>query len=241
MDSQAARGCDTVGRNAMKTFPIGLVVEDRRCLVIGGDREAFDKTRRLLAAGARVTIVAPMIVAALEVVVRGSAGRASWCERHFVDADLDPRPALVMCAVRDEALCARLHARADADGFLLCTVDQPQWCTFTNLAVAEVGEVVVALGSGGSAPGLLRRLRDDLVAGLGGSFPSFTRYVSDVRAKATPEGRRDALAEAISGLRLEITVHLPSHWRERWKALSPAGYESGVHALPPLHDDQDLG
>ena len=62
-----------------------------------------------------------------------------------------------------------------------------------------------------------------------------------MRAKATPEGRRDAVAEAISGLRLEITVHLPSQWRARWKALSPAGYESGVHSLPPLHDEHDVG
>ena len=225
----------------MKTFPVGLVVEDRRCLVVGGDREAFDKSRRLLMAGARVTVVSPSVLPALEAVIRASEGRAHWEARAFVDADLEPRPCVVMCSVRDEALCVRLHARSIADGFLLCTIDQPRWCGFTNLAVAEVGEVVVALGSGGSAPGLLRRLRDDLVAGLGGSFPSFTRYISDVRAKATPEGRRDAVAEAISGLRLEITVHLPSQWRERWKALSPAGYESGVHALPPLHDEHDVG
>jgi len=225
----------------MKTFPVGLLVEDRPCLVVGGDREAFDKSRRLLAAGARVTVISPSLIPSLEAVIRASDDRARWVAREFVEADLDPRPFLVMCSVRDEALCAGLHARSVADGFLLCTIDQARWCNFTNLAVADVGEVVVALGSGGSAPGLLRRLRDDLVAGLGGSFPSFTRYVSDVRAKASLEGRRDAVAEAISGLRLEITVHLPSQWRERWKALSPAGYESGVHSLPPLHDEHDGG
>lgn len=225
----------------MKTFPVGLLVEDRPCLVVGGDREAFDKARRLLAAGARVTVISPALNPSLEAVIRASDDRARWEAREFVEADLDPRPFLVMCSVRDEALCAGLHARSLSDGFLLCTIDQTRWCSFTNLAVADVGEVVVALGSGGSAPGLLRRLRDDLVAGLGGSFPSFTRYVSDVRAKASLEGRRDAVAEAISGLRLEITVHLPSQWRERWKALSPAGYESGVHSLPPLHDEHDGG
>lgn len=225
----------------MKTFPVGLLVEDRPCLVVGGDREAFDKARRLLAAGARVTVISPALIPSLEAVIRASDDRARWVAREFVESDLDPRPFLVMCSVRDEALCTGLHARSLSDGFLLCTIDQTRWCTFTNLAVADVGEVVVALGSGGSAPGLLRRLRDDLVAGLGGSFPSFTRYVSDVRAKASLEGRRDAVAEAISGLRLEITVHLPSQWRERWKALSPAGYESGVHSLPPLHDEHDGG
>ena len=225
----------------MKTFPVGLLVEDRPCLVVGGDREAFDKARRLRAAGARVTVSSPALNPSLEAVIRASDDRARWEAREFVEADLYPRPFLVMCSVRDEALCTRLHARSLSDGFLLCTIDQTRWCSFTNLAVADVGEVVVALGSGGSAPGLLRRLRDDLVAGLGGSFPSFTRYVSDVRAKASLEGRRDAVAEAISGLRLEITVHLPSQWRERWKALSPAGYESGVHSLPPLHDEHDGG
>jgi precorrin-2 dehydrogenase/sirohydrochlorin ferrochelatase len=223
----------------MKTFPVGLIVEDRRCLVVGGDREAFDKSRRLLAAGARVTVVSPTVIPALASVVASYGARARWEPRELTEGDLEEGPMLVMCAVRDEVLCERLHQRALRDGFLLCAIDQPRWCTFTNLAVADVGELVVALGSGGSAPGLLRRLRDDLVAGLGGSFPSFTRYVSDVRAMATPEGRRDAVADAIAGLRLEVVVHLPSRWRERWKALAPGSYESGVHALPAIDDAAD--
>lgn len=221
----------------MKTFPVGLVVEDRLCFVVGGDREAFDKTRRLLAAGARVAVLSPTVIPALVSVLQSYGARARWEAREVTPADLEERPLLVMCTVRDEALCERLHAWSRRDGFLLCTVDQPRWCNFTNLAVAEVGDLVVALGSGGSAPGLLRRLRDDLVAGLGGSFPSFTRYVSDVRSLASPEGRRDAVAEAIAGLRLEITVHFPAQWRERWKSLAPGSYESGVHALPSIPDD----
>lgn len=221
----------------MKTFPVALVVEDRRCLVVGGDREAFDKTRRLLAAGARVAVVWPTVIPALASVIQSYGARASWEAREPIVADLEGGTWLVMCTARDEALCEQLHQWSRRYGFLLCTVDQPRWCNFTNLAVADVGELVVALGSGGSAPGLLRRLRDDLVAGLGGSFPSFTRYVSDVRARAAPEARRDAVAEAIAGLRLEITVHFPAQWRERWKAIAPGSYESGVHALPSIDED----
>lgn len=221
----------------MKTFPVALVVEDRLCLVVGGDREAFDKTRRLLAAGARVVVTWPTVIPALAAVIKSYGARATWEAREPIVGDLEAGAWLVMCTVRDEELCERLHHHSQRYGFLLCTVDQPRWCNFTNLAVADVGELVIALGSGGSAPGLLRRLRDDLVAGLGGSFPSFTRYVSDVRARALPEARRDAIAEAIGGLRLEITVHFPAQWRERWKSIAPGSYESGVHALPSIDED----
>ncbi|MDE3086330.1 MAG: NAD(P)-dependent oxidoreductase, partial [Acidobacteriota bacterium] len=40
-------------------FPVGLALEDRPCLVVGGGRVAARKVAALLACRARVTLVAP--------------------------------------------------------------------------------------------------------------------------------------------------------------------------------------
>ena len=43
-------------------FPINLNLEGRSCLVVGAGRIGLRKTEQLLAAGARVTVVAPEVV-----------------------------------------------------------------------------------------------------------------------------------------------------------------------------------
>ena len=221
----------------MKIFPIGLVVQGRDCFVAGGGQDAVERVRRLEASGGRVTVFAEVLEAPLAAIVADPFHAVRWERREMRPEDLDAGPFVVIDTRRDDALAEALYERATQARVLLCAIDLPRWCMFSTLAIADVGELTVALGSGGSAPGLLRRLRDDLVAGLGGSFPSFTRYVADVRALASPETRRAAVAEAIAGLRLEIVVHYPSRWRERWKAMAPASYESGVHDLPMASAD----
>lgn len=47
-------------------YPVNLVVENLPCLVVGGGPVAAAKVRGLRVAGARVTVVAPSVVPAIE-------------------------------------------------------------------------------------------------------------------------------------------------------------------------------
>ncbi len=47
---------------AQDTYSVDLVVEGRRCLIVGGGFTAFNEASRLSAAGALVTVVAPNIL-----------------------------------------------------------------------------------------------------------------------------------------------------------------------------------
>ncbi len=201
----------------MSAFVVAVSVEGRRCLVVGGDAEALAKARRLRACGARLELYAEAPDEAL----------SSWAEaegvalhrRRPADDDLRPRPAVVVSSPRDEALSSWLHARALGEGFLLCCIDQPAWSNFAHTAVADAGTVTVALASGGTAPMLLRRLRDGIAAGLGDDFADFTRYLAALRAATDPSQRRKAIGEALEGLRVELAVTLPPTWRARWERL----------------------
>lgn len=203
----------------LRSFLAGVVVRDRACLVIGGDREAHDKARRLVDAGATVTVVAPALTPAMEDWVRANPSHCGWRARGLEPGDLEPAPWVVVSTEPDEALSASLYERAQRERFLLCCVDQPKYCTLVNLAVVEAGDVALGMSSGGVAPGLLRRLKEDLLAGLGEPFPSFVRYVAAVRDRAPPGERRHHVADALAGFHVEVAVHLPHAWRERWRAL----------------------
>jgi siroheme synthase (precorrin-2 oxidase/ferrochelatase) len=54
------------------SYPVNLVVEGRPVLVVGGGRVAVGKVRRLVEAGAAVTVVAPEVaeeIVAMDVAV----------------------------------------------------------------------------------------------------------------------------------------------------------------------------
>lgn len=65
----------------------GLVLRGRDVVVVGGGNVARRRVPRLLAAGARVHVVAPEVVP--ELMVLADQGRIALSRREFVDGDLD--------------------------------------------------------------------------------------------------------------------------------------------------------
>ena len=57
-------------------YPVGLRLQDRRVVVVGGGQVAHRRVAGLLEAGARVTVVSPEVTPALEALV--TPGSLSW-------------------------------------------------------------------------------------------------------------------------------------------------------------------
>ena len=71
---------------------------------------------------------------------------------------------LVFVAHPDEDFCLRAAAAARQAGVPVNVVDRPSQCDFTTPALIDRGEVVAAIGTGGSAPLLASLLRADIEA-----------------------------------------------------------------------------
>lgn len=192
----------------MVAFIASLVVEGRACLVVGGDAEAAEKSARLAAAGARVTLIAPEVIPAIEALHR--EGTIRWEARAFDGPkDLATRPFVVISTVPDEAFSAALHAQAREVGAVVCCVDRPAHCDFFHTAQGPIGELTLAVASGGRAPALARRLRDDLIAGLDAPVRALSAAVVALREQTPRHERRARMAEALKDVRVEVRVHLP--------------------------------
>src|SRR5688572_14090539 len=63
----------------------GLILTDRKVVVVGGGHVAQRRVPSLIAAGARVTVVSPEVTPALE----GMAAEVTLVLREFVESDLD--------------------------------------------------------------------------------------------------------------------------------------------------------
>ena len=189
-------------------FLAGLVVAGRRCVVMGGDREAETKTGLLVEAGATVVLIAKTLEPGLEALVKAQPA-IEWQPREAVTDDT--RDAfLVISTPRDPSWSAALFERAISPrGFLLCCIDQPDFCTFANVASVRRGPVQIGMSTDGEAPLLASRLRQALEHSLDQDFTDFVERIATLRRTASPAERRAVIAHALEGFEFDVSYKLP--------------------------------
>ena len=177
----------------MRTHPVFLRLEGRRCVVVGGDAVAATKAHACLAAGATVTVVAPEIAPdlAAEPGVRHVA-------RAYRPGDL--AGALVAyVTIRDPAVVGQLVDEAERERVLLNVVDVPEACTFFAPAIAARGDLQVAVGTGGASPALAARLRTELAAHIGPEYEPFVAILGAVRRALASDPARGDVVSTLAG------------------------------------------
>ena len=159
-------------------YPISLLIEGRRCLVIGGGKVAERKVAALLEAGACVRVVSPE--ATSEIARLADAGRIEWRRAEGSEADLVDA-FLVIAATDDAGLNARLAAAADAAGKLVNAVDQPGDCNFFVPASVRRGSVLLTVSTGGGSPALAKRIRRELESAFGPEYGELAALMERLR------------------------------------------------------------
>src|SRR5262245_24227491 len=102
-------------------LPLFLNVSGREVLLVGGRGVGASKLRQLVAAGARVTVVAPVVCG--EVAVAAGDARVVIMRREFVDSDLDA--VWLAVAAATPAVNARVAEAAAARRIFVNAVDDP--------------------------------------------------------------------------------------------------------------------
>ncbi len=202
-------------------FQVGLDVMEQPCLVIGGGREAEDKSGRLLAAGARLTVVSPSATPAL--VEWAAAGRLTHYPRRFAERDLDG-VFLVLNTVRDGALTTRVFELALAHKVLINSYDNPAYSNFGMVALVHPGHLRLSISTSNASPALSSRLRQDLEEIFDQEFTSYLDCLAEVRQRvrtkvADRETRFALLRSLVSGFCLEGTLRYPADSKRHVDAL----------------------
>lgn len=135
-------------------YPVSLALGGVPVLVVGAGPIAARKVAGLVAAGARVRVVAADVSNELD---RDTV--ADLRQRRYEQADLDG-VRLVITATGDRDVDAGVAADARAAGLWVNAADQPADCMFILPAIARNGPLSIAVGTDGTSPALARRLRD---------------------------------------------------------------------------------
>jgi len=191
---------------------VSLDVSGKRCVILGGGPEATDKARRLVRAGAAVQVIAEEVEE--PVAAMASGGELGWAARSWIPVDLR---GVYLVYVTPEAWdrADEAHQLALANGAQICTIDIPEQCTFANPAVVDVGGLRIALSSGGTAPALLKRMKQDLERALATEkMHAFVAAMAALRERL-PKEERHRLREAAAGFQMDIRVTYPSWFEEK--------------------------
>ena len=166
-------------------FPVMLDLEGRECLVVGAGVVAARKVAGLLDAGARVTVVSPVLAPAVLDIARD--GRLRWWPREYAKGDVTGF-ALVMVATDDEAVNALVAAEARERSIWVNCADDPARCDFILPSVLRRGPLTVAVSTGGASPTVAHMVREELELVLPSDYGALTEVVADVRRALRDRG-----------------------------------------------------
>jgi uroporphyrin-III C-methyltransferase/precorrin-2 dehydrogenase/sirohydrochlorin ferrochelatase len=143
------------------TYLLGLRLDGREVLVVGGGAVATRRVPALLAAGAAVHVVSPAVTASLEDLAAGS--RIRWSARGFEAGDCAGAWLVVACAGPSDVNAA-VAAEAERDRIWCTRADDAGASAAWTPASGVAGEVRVGVLSGD--PRRSAAIRDGIVAGL---------------------------------------------------------------------------
>jgi uroporphyrin-III C-methyltransferase / precorrin-2 dehydrogenase / sirohydrochlorin ferrochelatase len=181
----------------MKLFPVFLRLTGRPVLLVGGGTVAAGKLAGLLAAGARVTVVAPRIRSSLE-----SPG-VTLLRRPFESSDLDGYWFVVAAATPE--VNRRVADAAELQRVFVNAVDDIDAASAFLGGVVRKGGATLAISTDGRAPALAGLLREALERLLPEELGEWLASAEDLRRRWREDGvpmeaRRPLLLRALNEL-----------------------------------------
>ena len=224
-------------------LPLFLNLTGRDVVLVGGGPVATAKLRQLLAAGAKVRIIAPEITPEMHDIVAGATPpQPTVARRRFEPADLDAA-WLVVAAATPEAN-RQVANVAETLRIFVNAVDDPANASAFLSGVVRRDGVTLAISTSGAAPGLTALLREALDAVLPRDLVA---WVWQARAARTAwrrdgvpmEARKPRLLQALNELYPEKTAKTAKRAEKNILGIRAISAVERAPRVPWLHSPED--
>ncbi len=202
--------------NVMAKYPIFLELNGRRVVVIGGGAVAARKAQVLLAAGARLVVVAERIDEMLTVLCRDKTAeiiKSKYSKNYLAEA------VLVVAATNNNQLNKQIYRDCQELEVLCNVVDVPELCDFFVPAVVKRGDLQIAIGTEGQCPAYTGHLRKKLEGIFTEKHGEFLAELETIRKQIIqdvpePADRKTLLGRLVDEKSFEYFVENgPAQWR----------------------------
>jgi len=201
----------------MAKYPIFLELTGRRVVVIGAGAVAVRKAQSLLAAGARVVVVAESIDDMLTIQYQGTSAeliKSRYSKDYLAGA------VLAIAATNKTELNRRIYKDCQQLEILCNVVDQPQLCDFFIPAVVKRGDLQIAVGTESDCPayaGHIRKKLEQTFTDKHGRFLDELKTLRERIIKDVPDagGRKALLGQLADDESFEYFVQNgPAKWQQ---------------------------
>jgi uroporphyrin-III C-methyltransferase / precorrin-2 dehydrogenase / sirohydrochlorin ferrochelatase len=143
----------------MNYFPIFLTSNKINAMIIGGGDVAARKIELLLKTTTNITIMSELINPSVERLI--NTHNLQWLTHNYQHGTLEAFN-LVIAATDDVLVNKAISLEAEQLKILINVVDQPELCSYITPAIIDRSPIIIAMSSSGSAPILLRMLREQI-------------------------------------------------------------------------------
>jgi precorrin-2 dehydrogenase/sirohydrochlorin ferrochelatase len=142
---------------------VDLKLDGKTVMVVGGGAEGFRKTQSFLDSGAKIWVISREFSEG--ILKLGEEKKVALLKTGIKDAhsfvnSLNPKPYILLAVTNDSAFNAELVKSAKSVGCMVYSVDNPALSDFILPAVARVGDVKIAVSTGGKSPAMAHVLRE---------------------------------------------------------------------------------
>jgi uroporphyrin-III C-methyltransferase/precorrin-2 dehydrogenase/sirohydrochlorin ferrochelatase len=158
-------------------YPLFHKLENRQVVVIGAGSVALRRIRRLLACGARVTVISPEALG--EITELADGGKLRWEKQPYAEGAITEAD-LVLTASGDHEVAEKARREAQRLGILFNSAEDEGLCDFHIPGLVDAGALKLALSSEGESPALVAAITRQL-----------EEWLKDRQAAAGSEAGRD--------------------------------------------------
>src|SRR5262245_44848886 len=163
-------------------YPVDLIVDGRRCLVVGGGRVAVGKVRNLREAGARVTVVAPEVDEAIT-----ADGEVTVERRPYRRGEVAGY-RFVVAATGDTEVNQAVFDDGEEAGVWVNCADDPARCSAILPAKVTQGRLTVTVSTRGHSPAVASWLRERFAEELGPEYDQLIGLLGEARREVQAQG-----------------------------------------------------
>jgi len=200
----------------MAKYPIFLELAGRRAVVIGGGAVAVRKAQALLAAGARLVVVAEHVNDMMTALCARSDAeliRSGYSKNYLAGA------VLAIAATNSRKLNKQIYKDCQELEILCNVVDDPELCDFFVPAVVKRGGLQIAIGTEGYCPAYAGHLRKKLEQTFTDKHGDFLAGLENIRKRiiesvADPDDRKALLGRLVDDKSFQYFVENgPAEWQ----------------------------
>src|SRR5215470_5147137 len=163
----------------MRYLPVFLDLQSGLVALIGAGELARAKLRVLVAAGARIRWYSTSGAHAVHGLEPAQLARIEFAKGDPLAADLAGVVAIFCAGAGDVGVA--MSARAKSVGLPVNVMDDTAHSTFIFPAIVDRGDVVVAIGTGGTSPVVARRVRERIEAVLPSRIGDLAKFIGRFR------------------------------------------------------------